>query len=120
MSRVLPYVVVFPFLMGLPFLGLASTSSFGHYIVFVYKVMIVPALLLAAIDFLLSRNERAQGVACAVGGAAGAILSVTIWLGAVHGPVYMALGFMGALAGTLCWMAARCATTMEATETTAS
>jgi hypothetical protein len=114
MARVLTYVLLFPFLMGVPFLGLASTGTFGQYVVFVYKLMIVPALLLAAIDFLLSRHLQWQGTACAVVGAAAAIVSVTIDMGALDAGIYTIIGFMGALAGTLCWMAARGATVMVA------
>ena len=114
MRKVLIFVVLFPFLMGVPFLGLASTGSFGQYVLFVYSLMILPALFLAAIDFLLSKHLRWQGIACAVGGSAAAILSVTIGMGAVGGHVNMVLGFMGALAGTLCWMAARGVTILEA------
>ncbi len=114
MGRLLIYVTLFPFLMGMPFLGLASTGTFGQYVLFVYALMIVPALLLAAIDFLLAKHLRWQGIACAVGGSAAAILSVTISMGAVGGHVNTVLGFMGALAGTLCWMGARGVTTMGA------
>lgn len=114
MARVLIYVVLFPFLMGLPFLGLASTGSFAQYVIFVYMLMIIPALLLAATDFLLSRHLRWQGIACAIGGSAAAIASVTITMGEVGGPINGVVGFMGALAGTLCWMGARGVTIMEA------
>jgi hypothetical protein len=114
MARVLTYVMLFPFLMGLPFLGLASTGTFGQYVLFIYTLMIIPALLLAATDFLLSKHLRWQGVACAIGGSTAAIASVTIGMGALDGRLNIVIGFMGALAGTLCWMGARGVTIMEA------
>ena len=114
MRKVLIYVTLFPLLMGIPFLGLASTGTFGQYVLFVYSLMIGPALLLAAIDFLLRQHTQWQGIACALGGAASAIASVAIAMDIIGGPVTTVLGFMGALAGTLCWMAARGAAIMQA------
>jgi hypothetical protein len=114
MGRVLVYVALFPFLMGVPFLGLASTGTFGQYVLFVYSLMIGPALFLAALDFLLRKHVQWQGIACALGGSASAIASVAIAMGMLGGPIDVVLGLMGALAGALCWMAARGVTIMQA------
>ncbi|MBX9773633.1 MAG: hypothetical protein K2Y71_04385 [Xanthobacteraceae bacterium] len=113
MGRIFVYAALFPFLMGVPFLGLASTGGFGRYVLFVYTLMIGPALFLAALDFLLRQHVQWQGIACALAGSTSAILSVAIGMGGVGGPVHVALGFMGALAATLCWMAARGVAAMQ-------
>lgn len=114
MARVLTYVLLFPFLVGLPFLGLGLTGPFWKYVLDVYMLMTIPALFLAAIDFLLSRNLRLQGVACAAGGAVAAVVAVHVGLGALDGRANMFIGFIGAFAATLCWMGARGATIMAA------
>ena len=62
MGRVLTYVLLFPFLVGLPFLGLGLTGPFWKYVFDVYALMIIPALFLAAIDFLLSKYLRWQAL----------------------------------------------------------
>jgi len=112
MGRVLTYVLLFPFLVGLPFLGIGLTGPFWKYVLDVYLLMTIPALCLAAIDFLLGKHLRWQGIACAVGGAVAAILAVNIGLDTFDAQINMFIGVIGALAGTVCWMGARGATIM--------